>query len=95
MADYHAFSLDIFKVFESTLNKMALYSKYLQMIPKISFTAIYLSNQIYGEVDPSFVRDYDPMLLETWKFIDYKDTLHTVTFNMSFLVLCILLAGEK
>jgi hypothetical protein len=47
MADYHAFSLDIFKVFESTLNKMALYSKYLQMIPKISFTAIYLSNQVF------------------------------------------------
>jgi hypothetical protein len=41
--------------------------------------------QIYGEVDPSFVKEFGSMLGETWNFIDYKDTLHTVTFNMSFM----------
>jgi hypothetical protein len=41
--------------------------------------------QIYGEVDPNFVKEYGPMLSDTWRFIDYKETMHNVTFNMSFL----------
>jgi hypothetical protein len=40
---------------------------------------------MFGEVDPAFVKEYGPMLLDTWNFIDYKETLHRVTFNMSFL----------
>jgi hypothetical protein len=31
------------------------------------------------------VKEFGSMLGETWNFIDYKDTLHTVTFNMSFM----------
>ncbi|MCI23918.1 hypothetical protein A2U01_0045101, partial [Trifolium medium] len=48
-----------------------------------SFTAIYLSNQIFGEVDPSFIKEYGGELLESWSFIDYKDKLHVVTYNRS------------
>jgi hypothetical protein len=36
-------------------------------------------------VDPYFVREYGTQLQGTWKFIDYKDTLHTVEFNQSFI----------
>ncbi|WJX91099.1 DNA helicase [Trifolium repens] len=64
---------------------MSTYSKYLEVTPLASFTAIYLSNQIYGEVDPYFVKEYAAQLQGTWKFIDYKDTLHTVEFNQSFI----------
>ncbi|MCH91783.1 hypothetical protein A2U01_0012713, partial [Trifolium medium] len=38
---------------------------------------------IFGEVDPSFVREYDSDLLENWSFIDYKDKLHVVSYNKS------------
>ncbi|GAU31619.1 hypothetical protein TSUD_63680 [Trifolium subterraneum] len=48
-----------------------------------SFTAIYLSNQIFGEFDPYFIKEYGAELLESWIFIDYKDKMHSVTFNMS------------
>jgi hypothetical protein len=41
--------------------------------------------KIYGEVDPNFVKEYGSELLDTWKFIDYKDKLHSVEFNQSFI----------
>ncbi|CAJ2657469.1 unnamed protein product [Trifolium pratense] len=62
---------------------MSLYSDYLKLTPMASFTAIYLSNQIFGEVDPYFAKEYDSDLLESWSVIDYKDKLHVVAYNKS------------
>ncbi|CAJ2645311.1 hypothetical protein L195_g014590 [Trifolium pratense] len=62
---------------------MENYSKYLQVTPIASFTVIFLANQIYGEVDPSFVKEYFGELLEIWEFMDYQDKIHSVTFNKS------------
>ncbi|CAJ2667010.1 unnamed protein product [Trifolium pratense] len=40
---------------------------------------------MYGEVDPYFVKEFGTELFETWIVIDYKDKMHSLTFNHSFI----------
>ncbi|MCI00459.1 hypothetical protein A2U01_0021478, partial [Trifolium medium] len=45
-----------------------------------AFTTIFLSNKIYGEVDPEFYAKFKNEFGSDWKIIN-KDTIHSVKFK--------------